>query len=231
MRIRMFLENDDFTKQQEVIIDDENFHYLKNVLKVKLKEMIYLFNSNIEISFSVKEINKNNIILIKDKIIRNAEFISNFCLLQCIIKGEEMSRAISYAVQSGITEFIPIISQNCHIRDVNIERLKKISYSALEQSNGLKPMLIRNVQKLKNFQNESNSKVFFGDLSHRAQTIQEMKQNINLNEKIYILVGPEGGFSEEEIDYLYSKNFIGFCLGNRIFKSEIAGVMIRNILL
>lgn len=227
MKIRIYIK--DLKNEEFVKILDKDLHYLKNVLKVKINDEIIIFNENGEFKYLVKDINKNYIHCQFLNFERQSENLPKIHLMQSIIKGEKMSEVIENAVQAGVTEFTPILSDNCYIRNVNIEKLYLNAKTALQQSNGMnmikinEPIKFAEVKELIN----KDDLLLYGNLSAKKDSINNILNKVKLAQQISILIGPEGGFSEREInDMDKMKNSIGIQIGSRIFRAESASLAI-----
>ena len=247
MNIRIFIKNLEnqilLDKDIQYLIftkDNKIFHYLYNVLHIKLNDNIVLFNEKIgELSFIISEINKKNIKLIFNKYLRKFEIKSNLHLLFPIIKSNYLIEMLTKAVQLNVSNFTPIITERTNIHVINSNRLMLNMIESLEQSNGINEPCLNKIipfSKLLAEINKNQNIIFFGNERSANNTtdynqdyaITKLKQIINenndlLTKEIYLIVGPEGGFSDFENEILNKMQYsISIKLGNRILKSETA---------
>ena len=108
-----------------------------------------------------------------------------------------MDNILQKATELGISKIIPIISERSEVKELNLDRAKKIVIEATEQSNQLMPPYISDVIKLKDFllTFDENSKILFADVNSKENLKTEDLKNIK---SFCILIGPEGEFSPVE---------------------------------
>jgi 16S rRNA (uracil1498-N3)-methyltransferase len=218
---RIYNEELDSTQKTYKLVD-QDYHHAVNVLKIKNGDQVILFSSAYEGLFKIENIFKKHADLILIEKLRDAEIIPEIHLLTSIIKGDKMSNIVDVATQFGVKSITPIISANCYIRDFNYDRMKSVAISALCQSRGMTMPVFNNITKIEDIgkiiQDET---LFFGDLSSRS--ISPRKINSTNGRKIFCIVGPEGGLTDSEVDFLYGiNNSFGINLAARVLRSEIA---------
>ena len=121
-------------------IEDEDFHYLKNVMRLKKNENFNIFNEiNGEFNCNIIEINKKDLkIQIEEQIHTPAEEnLNDTELIFPPIRHQRLDFLIEKATELGITQLSPIITQNTSIKNINTERIFTISKEATEQSRRL----------------------------------------------------------------------------------------------
>ena len=134
--------------------------------------------------------------------------------------------ALKAAVQQGVTEIIPVISERTQFRSINQQRLTKCIIESVEQSEGFVIPVLRLPVNLKEFCNISGvDQIIFANEEESGEVkISSIKK---FEENIAILVGPEGGFSSNEKEKLISNpKIISVSLGNRVLRSEVAAISI-----
>lgn len=197
----------------------DQYHYLKSVLRLKIGDNIRIFN-NIDGEFLAQITNtEKNVILIRIiNCIRKA--LNNqmrLILGLCIIKPDRMLRAIDMAVQLGITEIIPIISERSQLQNVNYQRIKKCIIASVEQSEQFNLPNLHQATKISKIDYSEYNTIIIAN-EHETKCA-----NINLQNDILLLVGPEGGFTDTEINDLLSfNNAYSISLSTNILRSETA---------
>ncbi|MFK7968264.1 MAG: 16S rRNA (uracil(1498)-N(3))-methyltransferase [Rickettsiaceae bacterium] len=215
----------ELAKNQTLTLSEDIFHYCKSVLRMKISEKFRIFNQfNGEFEARIVAINKRDLqIVIGDKL-RDLESLKPLILAICIIKSDRFIEAIKAAVQLGVSEIVPIISDRTQFRNINHERITKCIIEAVEQSEGFILPSLHLPVMLEEFCNRSN-------VEQLIIANEEEKQNVKISsikefkEKITILIGPEGGFSSNEKEkLLLNPKIISVSLGNRVLRSEIAAI-------
>ena len=148
--------------------------------------------------------------------------MSNTQLAICLVKKSPMDTILQKATELGISKIIPIVSERTEVKELNLDRAKKIVIEAVEQSNQLEPPEIVDVIKLKDFLQtvDENSKILFADVNSKENLNTEDFKNIK---SFYILIGPEGDFSPAERELILQNRAVKpFSLSRNILRSDTA---------
>ena len=233
LKVRIYLDKK-LNLDLDLILEKEDAHYLKNVMRLREGDNVFLFNSKDgEFKGEIISFDKKNT---KVKLISKIDNINKpgkISLIFSLIKSSKLDYLIQKCTEIGVKSFIPVISEKSVAKNFNIKRTEKIIKESCEQSNQLFLPAIHEVEKLekkiKSF--DKNSIVFFADINSSNKKIDEVIKN-NKNREFYLLVGPEGDFSLKERDLLKSmNNCIPISLGQNILRSEtaaVAGLAILN---
>ena len=233
LKVRIYLDKR-LDLDLDLILEREDAHYLKNVMRLREGHNVYLFNSKDgEFKGEIISSNKKNT---KIKLISKIENINKpgkISLIFSLIKSSKLDYLIQKCTEVGVKSFSPVISEKSVIKNLNIKRAEKIIKESCEQSNQLFLPAIHVVekfeQKLKSI--DKDSIVFFADINSSNKKIDEVIKT-NKNCEFYLLIGPEGDFSLKERDLLKSmSNCIPISLGHNILRSEtaaVAGLAILN---
>jgi len=146
------------------------------------------------------------------------------------VKKTSMEIILQKATELGIAKIIPIISERTEVKDLNIERARKIVVEATEQSNQLNVPDIEEPQKLKDFINslDSNTSLFFADINTEKKIDNKI---IEKSKKISLLIGPEGDFSPNEREMILAKdNAISFSISRNILRTETAVISALSLI-
>lgn len=203
------------------IKNPEILHQWKNVLKLKIgEEIIIVGNNNIEILAQIEEINKNSAILkiLEEKINQN-EPEKKVHLFLAILKKENFELAIQKAVEIGIYDITPIITDRTVKTGLNIIRLEKIVKEASELSGrSLVPKINQPLRFEDIFTKTKGQKNILFDISGK-------KFNSIEDKTFNIIIGPEGGFSEKEINLAKEKGVEIYSLSPLTFRAETATII------
>jgi len=232
LKVRIYLDKK-LNLDLDLILEKEDAHYLKNVMRLREGDNVFLFNSKDgEFKGEIISSDKKNT---KVKLISKIENINkpgNISLIFSLIKSSKLDYLIQKCTEVGVKSFFPIISEKSVAKNLNIQRIETIIKESCEQSNQLYVPAIHAVEKLeKKIKSlDKNSIVFFADINSSNKKIEEVLKN-NKNREFYLLVGPEGDFSLKERGLLKSmSNCIPFSLGQNILRSETAAVVGLTIL-
>lgn len=232
MRLHRFIGNFNFSRNRFKIYDAEILNQAKNVLRLKKGDSIILADGKMnEAVVKIAEFDKKSMeVEILERSVNKNEPERHGILYCSILKRENFEWVAQKATEVGIKEIVPVISERTVKLGFKKERLEKIIREAAEQSGrGILPILrgaVKFSEALENSkQNDLN--LFFemdSQLLDPAE-LREMK-----SKKIGIFIGPEGGWSPEELTTIAetakeNKNFKLRGLGNLTLRAETAAVV------
>lgn len=131
------------------------------------------------------------------------------------------------ATELGVSALVPVFTQNTVASRVNIERLKANAIEAAEQSERLTIPEVHEPKKLQEIIANwpKDRKIMLCDESGGGESIAEAIKNEKKDDKWAILIGPEGGFSKDELVMLHKLPYlIAVGLGPRILKADTAAI-------
>ena len=213
--------------EDPVKLENKQVHYLINVMRKKIDDSILVFNSvNGEFLAKISEIYKNTIIIDIIKKTRDVEIENDIWLLFAPVKKSPTEYIVQKATELGVSKIIPIITERTITKNLNLKRMQDIAIESSEQCERITIPEVCALKKLKDIiPNWDNGRIiFFCDETIRNNDVVKIDfQNLSTKSFGAILVGPEGGFSTNETNYLREKKFIRpIDLGPRILRSDTA---------
>jgi len=212
------------------LLSKEHTHYLTNVMRLKRGSNVNLFNKDGEWLSEIVFLDRDRVEVKSLNKIKESSKSTNVELAICLVKKTSMEIILQKATELGIAKIIPIISERTEVKDLNLERAKKIVVEATEQSNQLNVPDIQEPQKLKDFINslDSNTSLFFADINTEKKIDNKI---IEKSKKISVLIGPEGDFSPNEREIILAKdNVISFSLSKNILRTETAAISALSLI-
>ena len=204
----------------------EQSHYVKDVMRLKIGDSFSVFNAQGEWNASIKSYEKEGAqIKILHKL-RDKEKEQNIWLAFTPIKQNPLNFIIQKTTELGVQKFIPILSERTMVKDINIERVKKIIVESSEQSNRISIPEINNLEPLKIFLSSfpKNGCLVFCDINCNSSDLKNIFLKKDLG-PICILIGPEGDFSENERKLITElKQSQSISLAQNILRAETAAV-------
>lgn len=217
----------------EFILTTEQLHQIKDVLRMNVNdELEFIFN---KISYLVKIENMHpfKVKIIEQKKLDN-ELNVDITLLYCLAKKEKIEFAIQKATELGAKRIVLVDSSRCvfKIKKIDeikkIERYKKISLEAAEQCNRV---VIPKIIGVIDFIDINKYLSDLNLIAYEKEKNHLIDENLLKNKKsITILIGAEGGFSPEEVEYALNYGYLSVSLGKRILRSETAVVYALSLL-
>lgn len=236
MSISRVYQAQTFSLNTTIRLDDKASHHIARVLRAKINDKITVFNGEGgEYHGVITNIDKKGVDVVLSAFdAREAESPINIYLAQGIARGEKMDFIIQKAVELGVTKFFPLVTERCNVR-LDSEREEKrllhwqsVIISACEQSGRNRIPDIASPQSLKTWLAEAHDYQCFVLSPYTQKKLTA--QSISQNKPILILIGPEGGLSDEEIALCEQHHFTPLNLGPRILRTETAGIAVVSAL-
>ena len=204
----------------------EQTHYVKDVMRLKIGDKLSIFNTLGEWNALIESYEKNGAkIKIMEKV-RDIDSEKNIWLAFSPIKQNPLNFVIQKGTELGVQKFIPILSERTVVREINLERVKKIIVEASEQSNRISIPEINKPESLKNFlfSFPKNGYLIFCDINSNQSNLKNILEKKSEG-PICILIGPEGDFSENERKMIINlKQAFSISLAKNILKAETAAI-------
>lgn len=234
---KFFTEPHNISENKGIIIGDDVKHIYK-VLRLSEGEEVVLNNcEGTEYLGKINSINKSEVIVdIIKKLDINNESDIKIHLFQGLPKGQKMDLIVQKGTELGINEFIPTITNRVDVKlKGEFKKLDRLNRIALEASKQSKRSIIPKVKEVINF-DEAMLKLKDMDLvlvpyenaenfgiKTLMRKLREENEDLSYIHNVGIVIGPEGGFEEEEITALNNQGAYIVTLGRRILRTETAG--------
>jgi len=213
--------------KKEFFLNEEQTHYLKNVVKYTVGETISCFdNKSGEFLCEIIELNKKSTRLNVLEKIKDFSLCPDLWLLFAPLKKDKTDIVIEKATELGCRQIIPVITQYTNTTNIKTERYVAQSIEASEQCRRTDLPTISQPQNLLKLLADwdTSRTLFFMDETLNSEPFYNILQT-KPNKKAAVLVGPEGGFSKDELSVLRKSSFAcGATLGPRILRAETAAV-------
>ena len=233
MRVsRLFLDtslSEFLRSQSEVIVSDDRAHYLRNVLRLEAGHAVIVFDGNGgEYHGTIAAVDKRNVtIKLQSFIEENRVPESEISLGLCVIKRDAMDNSIQKATELGVADIFPLISERVSVSSKQYsnrqQHWRNVAISACEQCGMNRVPTIHEPVSFNQWVETAEGQKFCALPGGSQSQIDAAELPINL------LVGPEGGFSANEIQLIQAAGFAGIDLGNRILRAETAVVSLMTL--
>lgn len=220
---------------QHIDPDDSCIHYLTNVLRLKEGEHLIIFDGTgrevVGKVFTMPE-GKKRILILKDIVPQHSESTLNFVLVQAIPKGNKMDWIVEKAVELGVTQIIPVVTERVIVKldekkvITRRDRWQKIAESAARQCGRTTITKIYPATKLADvFQIIKNLDLLLvGSLMPEAESIFKIINTHSNISSIALMIGPEGDFTSEEYQEMKKHGVIPVSFGRRVLRVETAAI-------
>lgn len=263
-KIRLYV-NQKLVQGKILDLDSDQSHYLRNVMRVCENDTIIAFNeSEGECKAEVVNITKKQVSIEICEFIKNNILIEEpqINLIFPLLKNVTPSFIVQKATELGVVDMFPVAFQHSVIKKSNTEKLRKVAIEAVEQSNRIAPPNIYDMQTFDKWLNtfEDSLKCIHNDqkvvfvIALTKDELEFCEQKFNVEDyriyknkirqydvkydKIFLLVGPEGGFHYNELQSLFNlrkmyedvMHVYAINFGNVVLRSETAIITSLGIL-
>lgn len=223
-KIHRFLAKFDKSKESGSILDEKMLKQIKSVLKLKVGEEMALFDgSGEELLVRIVAIGKESIEYALVERVKAKEK-ERYAILYCaVLKKENFELVVQKATEVGIDKIVPLITKRTVKLGLKMERLQKIAEEASEQcGRSIIPKVSYPLEFHEAVQvaKENGLNLFYDMSGSRDGAVLQAEKSIG------IFIGPEGGWSEEEIQFIETiKNFKIVSLGESTMRAETAAII------
>ncbi|WP_153446252.1 16S rRNA (uracil(1498)-N(3))-methyltransferase [Vibrio algicola] len=213
----------------ELSLADDAAGHIGRVLRMTAGQEILLFDgSGAEFPAIISAVSKKNVTVeLRERIERNIESPLNLHLGQVISRGDKMEFTIQKAVELGVNTITPLISERCGVK-LNAERFEKklqqwqkIAIAACEQCGRNVVPEVRPLMQLEQWCAEDYDGLKLNLHPRAKYSINTLPTPVS---KVRLLIGPEGGLSDPEIQMTQEYQFEETLLGPRVLRTETAGL-------
>ena len=231
--ISVIISKENITNEIIEIVDKNDINHLKNAFRIKIGEIIRVVDGEYEYICEVINIDKK---IIEVKIVeKNEDKFSSKVYIEAaigILKNGRMGLTIQKLTEIGVTKITPLLTKRgvAKITEKK-EKWDLIVKEATKQCQAVKLVEISEPKKL----NELNLENYdLAIVPYECEEEQSLRNTLNRLEnkpkRVLYIIGPEGGFEKEEIEFLKENGVIPVSLGKRILRAETASIIVGGIL-
>ena len=239
-----FFVNSNQIENSKITILGTDVNHIKNVLRLKENEQLEICNAESQENYlcTIQEITEKQIeCRIKEKINKTSESNIKVTIFQGLPKADKMEFIIQKAVELGTYDITPVEMSRCVVKlnekdkIKKLDRWQKISEVAAKQCERDIIPKINDIISIKNIGEILNmyDVIILAYEKEHQNTIKQELQKIKQEKlsKIGIIIGPEGGIDEKEVEMLKGYGIKVITLGNRILRTETVALnVLSNII-
>ncbi len=235
MRLNRVYFPDSITVGETIELPVDAARHLVTVLKQSAGARLVLFNGDGHSYYAtITEASKRNVVVkIENSELDDRESPLNLHLVQGISRGDKMDLTLQKAVELGVTEITPILTERCGVKlpadrmEKKLEHWRKVIISACEQCGRNRIPKLNAPAKLSAWLNTMSDEVTTLILNpHNGQSLRDLSPAQNFQ----LIIGPEGGLSDSEVEQFEAKGAVNIQLGPRVLRTETAGLVIVSVL-
>ncbi len=230
-----FFINEEQIKFPFILLSGTENHHLSKVARKKPGDKVWLFDKKGKSYLAkIEDIGISHTRLFILKIKEITEPRVRILLAQALIKSKAMDLIIQKSTELGITKIIPVLSARTVVKienkvDIKLSRWKKIALAAAKQCGRSDLPSIRPPLDLSELleENKASINIF---LNEKGGTLLKDVIKKGIPESVLVLVGPEGGWTDEEEKNMIQHDYEPVDLGLNILRTETAAVCSLGIL-
>lgn len=209
------LKLDAWIKNQTIdLFDADLIHRLNKVLRFEVGDQVVFFDTKISASAAIQEISKKNIKIKVQEIQFHEQLKPHITFLLPLLKKEALEQAVYSLCELGINKIQLVVTQKSRqslLHDKEFARLQNIVVAAAEQSKNYNLSELLMPQKLSEiiFCAAPSFNIIFDPA---GKSFFDVREKLQSSSTINLLVGPEGGLTEQELSLLQKSNFVSCAL-------------------
>jgi 16S rRNA (uracil1498-N3)-methyltransferase len=237
---RFFVEPKNIKKKQAYISGQDAKHAQK-VLRLKEGDLVTILDgTGNQYLASVDDFNRELIICnLLEQQQATGEPPIEITLAQCLPKADKMELVIQKGTELGVTHFIPIKCKRSVVKldhKKGVERRERWQRVAMEAAKQCRRPLVPVVEEPTEFEKlmkqvPKDALVLLPYENETTQSLKEITSQYPDKKKFYIIIGPEGGFEPEEVEYAQQHGAKSISLGPRILRTETAGLAVISVVM
>ncbi|MCR4435435.1 MAG: 16S rRNA (uracil(1498)-N(3))-methyltransferase [Clostridiales bacterium] len=239
---RFFIDEKDI-QGNKIYIRGEDVNHIKNVLRLKIGESIILCDGKgMDYTAGIEKFEPDYVLTgISASNYNETEPPIEVVLFQGIPKSDKMDFIIQKAIELGVNRIVPVMTERAVVRiedkrdaEKKVCRWQRIALEAAKQSNrGIIPRVEYPVRYREALTLSDKSDLSL--IPYEKEFKNSLKKYISQADadikKVSLFIGPEGGFSEKEIEDAVQKGIKPVTLGPRVLRTETAGISVISILM
>lgn len=216
MDLKRFFCDEKINGDTVVLTGDEFYHAVKVTRHKVGYKLVVSDNDGFDYLCTITEIGKDFLTAkIEEKTLNPVE--SDFTLNLYIGNNKDLDVVVQKAVELGVKTVIPFVSQHCNVKKINGERLDKIVTESSKQcGRAIKAIVREQIDFDKVVEETKNGNTYLFYEYESENKVADSK--IDFDKGINVIIGPEGGFSEEEIKKVRENGIKTYTLGKRIMR-------------
>ena len=202
-----------------------------HVLRLQAGDEIVLFDGlGMRVAATLQQVEKRKAACTIDRVLESdSESPLRIHLIQAVSSGERMDFTLQKSVELGVTSITPVLSERCVVRlqgeraDKRVQRWQEIAVSACEQCGRDTVPLVHPILRLADYLRQAAAEDGL-KLLMSLQNAQSLREKQPAQRPVYLLIGPEGGWTAAEEQAAVEAGFEAITLGKRVLRTETASL-------
>ena len=224
-------ENIDENNGKILIKEKSDCNHIQNVYRLNVGDKLRIVDGEYEYFTQIIEISKKEVVVkILEKNEDSYSLNINIDVAIGILKNDKMNLAIQKLTEIGVKSIIPLKTERVVVKiNEKKEKWDTVARETLKQCKGVKFTEILPVKKLAEIDYKKYDKIIFAyENSNESKSLSKIIKQEDKN--ILYIIGPEGGITLEEVEFLKNNGAVEISLGKRILRAETAAIVVCGII-
>ena len=217
------------------ILEQSDIHHIKNVMRNKENDKIEVVYNKKTFICNIDNINDCSLSIVEE-LEENNELDIELVVVCSLVKEQKMDLILQKLTELGVSKIIPLKTERSIVKiDEKRESKKLIRWRAIckeasEQAKRNNVPIVTDIYTLKDLIKEESDIKLLCSVNEKNNFINNYLQNYENCAKMIVVIGPEGGFSDKEEEFLVSNGYNRVSLGNRVLRVETATIYVASII-
>lgn len=217
------------------ILEQSDIHHIKNVMRNKNNDKIEVVYDKKTFICNIDNINDCSLSIIEE-LKENNELDIELVVVCSLVKEQKMDLILQKLTELGVSKIIPLKTERSIVKiDEKRESKKLIRWQAIckeasEQAKRNNVPIVTDIYTLKDLIKEVSDIKLLCSVNEKNNFINNYLQNYENCAKMIVVIGPEGGFSDKEEEFLVSNGYDRVSLGNRVLRVETATIYVASVI-
>lgn len=224
-----------FIKNKDMLLEESDIRHIKKVMRMNINDKIeVVYNNKLHIC-EITSLEPFNIKVI-EKLDEDKKTKIELTVAVALVKEQKMDLILQKLTELGVSRIIPVSMERSIVK-LDKERFNKkkvrwesICKEASEQSKRTNIPIIEDIKSIKDLTKEDADLKLVASTKEKEKLLNYYLQSIEDCAKIIMVIGPEGGISDNEEDILVSNGYNRVSFGNLIFRVETATIYVASII-
>ena len=217
------------------ILEQSDIHHIKNVMRNKNNDKIEVVYDKKTFICNIDNINDCSLSIVEE-LEENNELDIELVVVCSLVKEQKMDLILQKLTELGVSKIIPLKTERSIVKiDEKRESKKLVRWQAIckeasEQAKRNRVPIVTDVYTMKDLIKEESDIKLLCSVNEKNNFINNYLQNYENCAKMIVVIGPEGGFSDKEEEFLVSNGYDRVSLGNRVLRVETATIYVASII-
>ena len=224
-----------FIKNKDMLLEESDIKHIKKVMRMNINDKIeVVYNNKLHIC-EITSLEPFNIKVI-EKLDEDKKTKIELTVAVALVKEQKMDLILQKLTELGVSRIIPVSMERSIVK-LDKERFNKkkvrwesICKEASEQSKRTNIPIIEDIKSIKDLTKEDADLKLVASTKEKEKLLNYYLQSIEDCAKIIMVIGREGGISDQEDDFLLSNGYNRVSFGNLIFRVETATIYVASII-